>query len=175
MILSDTLVSLGRDISIREKVLSLRFLQLYFVYLPGLSCQYRFRNPIKWWVFCFQWLLVVWCSHHLSSCGRSKFLHIHQCMHCPNLSCRFRYYSSKHSSWWRRLKDALRTSFVFIFRRRLEDVLIKKTNMFALALHLQKTSSSRLQDVLVKTNIFVLATSSRRLAKTSSRRLEDVY
>ena len=72
---------------------------------------------------------------------------------------------SKHSSWW----------------RRLQDVLIK-TNMFTLALRLQKTSSRRLQDVLVKTNIFVLAirlqdvfkTSSRRLAKTSSRHLQDV-
>ena len=30
---------------------------------------------------------------------------------------------SKHSSWWRRLKDVLKTSFVFVFRRRLEDVL----------------------------------------------------
>ena len=48
----------------------------------------------------------------------------------------------------------MKTSFVFVFRRRLQDVLIK-TNMFALALRLQKTSS-------------------RRLAKTSSRHLQDV-
>ena len=48
---------------------------------------------------------------------------------------------------------------------------------------LSLTSSRRLQDVLVKTNIFVLAirlqdvfkTSSRRLAKTSSRHLQDVF
>ena len=53
-------------------------------------------------------------------------------------------------------EDVLKTSFVFVFRGRLEDVLIK-TNMFALALRLQKMSSRRLQDVLVKTNIFVLA------------------
>ena len=43
-------------------------------------------------------------------------------------------------------EDVLKTSFIFVFRRRLQDVLIK-TNMFALALRLQKTSSRRLQDV----------------------------
>ena len=78
-----------------------------------------------------------------------------------------------------------KTSFIFVFRTHLQDVLIK-TNTFALVICLQKTSSRRLQDVLVKTNIFVLAihlqdvfkrlqdvfkTSSRRLAKTSTRRL----
>ena len=60
--------------------------------------------------------------------------------------------------------------------RRLEDVF-----------RLQKTSSRRLQDVLIKTNIFILVirfqkTSSRRLGQdqyirlghTSSRRLQDV-
>ena len=30
--------------------------------------------------------------------------------------------SSKHSSWWRRLKDILKTCFVFIFRRRLAKI-----------------------------------------------------
>ena len=81
-------------------------------------------------------------------------------------------------------------SFVFVFRRRLQDVLIK-TNIFALVIRLQKTSSKRLlQDVLVKTNLCVLAIrlqdvlqkrlqdvfkkSSKRLAKTSSRRLQDL-
>ena len=39
-------------------------------------------------------------------------------------------------------EDVLKTSFVFVFRGRLQDVLIK-TNIFALALHLQKTSWSR--------------------------------
>ena len=73
---------------------------------------------------------------------------------------------------------------------RLDEDVFVKTNMFALALRLQKMFSRRLQDVLVKTNIFVLAiplqevfktfsrrlakTSSRRLAKTSSRHLQDV-
>ena len=54
--------------------------------------------------------------------------------------------------------------------------------MFALALPLQKMSSKRLQDVLVKTNIFFLAicvqdvfkTSCQDVFKTFSRRLEDV-
>ena len=49
-----------------------------------------------------------------------------------------------------------------------------KTNIFALALGLQKTPSRRLQDVLVKTNIFALATCLRDFFKTSSRHLEDV-
>ena len=71
-------------------------------------------------------------------------------------------------------EDFLKTSFVFIFRRRLEDALIK-TNIFTLVI--------RLQDVLIKTNIFVLVirlqdvfkTCSTRLPKTSSRRLEDSF
>ena len=63
-----------------------------------------------------------------------------------------------------------------------EDVLIK-TNIVALLIRLQKTSSRHLQDILTNTNIFVLTirlqdvfkTSSRRLAKTSSRHLQDVF
>ena len=74
----------------------------------------------------------------------------------------------------RRLED--------VFSLRLQEVLIK-TNMFALALRLQKTSARRLQDVLVKTNIFVLAirfqdvfkTSLRRLAKTSCKDLFKTF
>ena len=71
-------------------------------------------------------------------------------------------------------EDVLKTSFIFVFRRRLQDVLIK-TNMFALALRLQKTSSRRLQDVLVKTNIFVLAIRLQDVFKTFSRRLQDIF
>ena len=70
-------------------------------------------------------------------------------------------------------EDGLKTSFLFAFRRRLEDVLIK-TNMFALALRLQKTSSRRLQDVLVKTSIFLLAIRLQDVFKMFSRRLQDV-
>ena len=36
----------------------------------------------------------------------------------------------------------MKTSFVFVYRRRLQDVLIK-ANIFALVIHLQKTSWSR--------------------------------
>ena len=36
--------------------------------------------------------------------------------------------------------DVLKTSFVFVFRRRLQDVMIK-TNIFTLFMRLQKTSS----------------------------------
>ena len=71
-------------------------------------------------------------------------------------------------------EDVLKTSFVFVFRRRLQDVLIK-TNMLDLALRLQKTSSRCLQDVLVKTNIFVLVICLQDIFKTSSRRLQDVF
>ena len=75
-------------------------------------------------------------------------------------------------------EDVLKASFVFVFRRRLQDFF--KTNIFTLHLRLHKTSSRRLQDVLIKTNIFVLVmrlqdvfkTSLRRLAKTSSRHLK---
>ena len=71
-------------------------------------------------------------------------------------------------------EDVLKTSFVFVFRRRLEDVLIKR-NMFTLALSLQKTSSRRLQEVLVKINIFVLTIRLQDVFKTSSRHLQDIF
>ena len=90
----------------------------------------------------------------------------------------------------------MKTSLVFVFRRRLQGVLIK-TNMCTLALRLQKTSSrrlgqdqyirlvhmssKRLQDVFKKFSRRlqeVLKTSSRPLQgvfKTSSRRFKDVF
>ena len=71
-------------------------------------------------------------------------------------------------------EDVLKTSFVFIFRRRLQDVLIK-TNMFALALRLQKTSWSR---PIYLSWPYLFKTSSKRLQnvfKSSSRRLQDVF
>ena len=97
---------------------------------------------------------------------------------------------SKHSSWWRRLEDVLKTSFVFVFRWRLdpdeyvrlsltssEDVLVK-TNIFVLAIRLQdvlNTFSRRLEDVLKTSWQDVFKTSSKRLAKTSSRCLQNVF
>ena len=76
----------------------------------------------------------------------------------------------------RRLQDVFRTSWSkriyspnsYVFRRRLQDVLIK-TNIIALVIRLEdvlKTFSRRLQDIFKK--------SSRRLAKISSRSFQNV-
>ena len=62
-------------------------------------------------------------------------------------------------------EDVLKTSSVFVFRRRLQDVFIK-TNLFALLIFLQ--------DVLIKTNIFVLVICLQGIFKTFSKRLQDV-
>ena len=80
---------------------------------------------------------------------------------------------SKHSSWWRRLEDVFRFRLQKTSSRRLQDVLIK-TNMSAILIRLQKTSSRRLdQDQYIRLG----HTSSKPLQdvfKTSSRRLQDV-
>ena len=91
-------------------------------------------------------------------------------------------------------KDVLKTSFAFVFRRRLDqDEYIRfsltsseavfKTSSRRLGqdqyIRPGHTSSRRLQDVLVKTNIFALAihlqdvfkTSFKNVFKTSSKRL----
>ena len=81
---------------------------------------------------------------------------------------------TKHLPWWRHLEDVFKTSFVFVFRRRLKDVLIK-TNISTWVKRLQKTSSRRLQDVLVKTNIFVLAIPLQDVFKTFSRSFQDFF
>ena len=92
---------------------------------------------------------------------------------------------SKHSPWWRSLtssssQDVFKTSwsrrtyspYLYVFRRRLQDVLIK-TNIFVLVIRLQdvfKTFSRRPQDIF--------KTSSRcfeNVFKTSSRHLQDVF
>ena len=68
-------------------------------------------------------------------------------------------------------EDVLNTSFVFVFRRRLQDVF--KTS----AKRLQDALQKRCQDIFKKSSrLFedVFKTSSRRLAKTSSRRFQDV-
>ena len=72
-------------------------------------------------------------------------------------------------------EDVLKTFFVFIFRRRLQDFLIK-TNMFALALRLQKTSSRRLpwSRPIYSSWLYVFKTPSRRLQNVLPRRLQDV-
>ena len=81
---------------------------------------------------------------------------------------------------WRHLEDVFRLRLQKTSSRRLQDVLIK-TNMFALALRLQKTSWSR---PIYSSWLYVFKTSSRRLQdvfktscknvfKTSWRRLQD--
>ena len=105
---------------------------------------------------------------------------------------------SKHSSWWRRLEDVFRlhlqktssrrldqdeyVRLSLTSSRRLQDVLVK-TNIFALAIHLQDVLQKRLQDIF-KTSSRRFEESSRRFEessrrlqnvfKTSSRRLQDV-
>ena len=87
--------------------------------------------------------------------GINKLLKIiSSCFTSLKLRKNFEKYSipSKHSFWWRCLENVLKTSFVFAFRGRLQDVLFK-TNIFVLAIRLQdvfKTFSRRLQDVLQK-------------------------
>ena len=71
----------------------------------------------------------------------------------------------------------MKTSFFLVFRRRLQDVLIK-TNILAILIRLQdvlKTSWSR---PIYSSRSYVFKTSSRRLQnvfKTSSRRFQDVF
>ena len=74
---------------------------------------------------------------------------------------------------WRRLEDVFRLHLQKTSSRSLQDVLIRM-NMFALALRLQKTTWRGLQGVLVKTNIFVLAIRLQDVIKTFWRRLQDV-
>ena len=75
---------------------------------------------------------------------------------------------SKHSSWWRRLEDVLKTSFVLVFGRCLQDFLIKR-NIFTLVIRLQKTSSRRLgQD-------HVLAIRFQDVFKMFSRRFQGAF
>ena len=72
---------------------------------------------------------------------------------------------------WRRLEDVLRFRLQKTSWRHLQDVLIK-TNMFALALRLQKTSS---EDVFKTSWSRPIYFSWPYVFKTSSRRFEDVF
>ena len=79
-------------------------------------------------------------------------------------------------------EDILKRSWRRLLSSSSEDVLIT-TNIFALVIRLQKTSSRRLgQDQYIRLGHTssrclqdVFKTSSRRLAKTSSRHLQDVF
>ena len=98
---------------------------------------------------------------------------------------------SKHSSWSRHLEDVLKTSFVFVFRRRLEDVFRRRLQDVFKTFWLRPIYSSwpyAFKDVfktfwrrICKTSWKtkncdaedLLKTSPRHVLKTSSRRLED--
>ena len=65
----------------------------------------------------------------------------------------------------------MKTSYVFVVTRRLQDVMIK-TNIFALLIRLQKTSSRCLdQDQHIRLG----HTSSRRLQYVLRKRIKDVF
>ena len=73
-------------------------------------------------------------------------------------------------------KDVLKTSLVFVFRRRLQGVLIK-TSIFALLIRLQKTKTSSSRRTYSSWS-YVFKSSSRRFLdvfKTSSRRFQDIF
>ena len=78
---------------------------------------------------------------------------------------------------WKRLEDLFRLRLPKTSLRRLQEVLIK-TNIFLLIIRLQKTSWRRLQEVF-KTSSWRLQdafkTFSRHVGKTSLRRLQDVF
>ena len=80
---------------------------------------------------------------------------------------------------WRRLEGLFCLCLQKMSSRRLQDALIK-IDMFVLAIRLQdvfKTSSRHFQDAFKTSCKSVFKTSSRRLAKTSSRRLplRDIF
>ena len=81
---------------------------------------------------------------------------------------------SKHSSWSRRLEDVLKTFYVFVLRRRLDQDDYVRLSLTS-SEDVFKTSLRRLgQDQYIRLG----HTSSRRLEdvfKTFSRRLEDVF
>ena len=72
-------------------------------------------------------------------------------------------------SWWSRIEDVFRLRLKKTSLRRLQDVLVKN-NIFALAMHLQDVFKTSYQNVF--------KTSSRRLqdvSKMSSRRLQEIF
>ena len=84
---------------------------------------------------------------------------------------------SKHSSWWRRLEDVFKMSFVFVFRRRLDQNQYNRLGHTS-SRRLQdvfKTSSRLLQDVLPRLLQDVLQKRLQDIFKTSSRRFQDVF
>ena len=78
---------------------------------------------------------------------------------------------------WKRLEDLFRLHLPKTSLRRLQEVLIK-TNIFLLIIRLQKTSWRRLQEVFKMSSRRlqdVFKTFSKHLGKTSLRRLQDIF
>ena len=73
---------------------------------------------------------------------------------------------------WRRLEGLFCLCLQKMSSIRLQDVLIK-TNIFSEVIHLQNTSWRRLQDALIKINMFVLAIRLQDVFKASSRHFQD--
>ena len=106
---------------------------------------------------------------------------IFHCFHfkfIPNFKNKFILFPSKHLSWWRRLEDVFR--LLLLQKTSSTRPLDQHQNI-----HLGHTSSRRLQNIF-KTSSRprlqgaryledVFKTSSRRLAKLSSRHLQDVF
>ena len=90
---------------------------------------------------------------------------------------------SKNSSCWKRPEDVLKTSFVFVFRRRIQDIFKTSSRRFQDIFkrfprrHPQDALLRCFQDVLQKCFQDIFNTPSRRfeeVIKTSSRHLQDV-
>ena len=61
-------------------------------------------------------------------------------------------------------EDVFKTIFIFVFRRRVEDVLLK-TNVFILPIRLQDVLQKRLQDIFKTSCKDVFKTFSRRIIR----------
>ena len=86
--------------------------------------------------------------------------------------------SSKHSSWWRRLEDVFRPRLQKTSSTHIHNVLIK-TNIFALLMRLQDVFKTLWSRPVYSSWPFFFKTSSQSVFKTScknvSRHLQDVF
>ena len=82
-------------------------------------------------------------------------------------------FSRKYSSWWKRLEDALKMSFVFVLRRYLQNVF-NTSWPGQILLPWPYVFRRRLQKVFINTNIFVLVMCLLDVFKTSLRCLQYI-
>ena len=81
--------------------------------------------------------------------------------------------SIKHSSWWRRLEDVLKTSFLFIFNRRLENVF--KTFWSSWFFSTLNTLLQNVVKTFLRRFLNVFKSSCKYILKTSCRCLQAVF